>query len=247
MTRQRVLQTLLGLVISAGCLWLVLRDVPFEQVIPALRQAHFWWLAPALIALAVDVIIRAERWGVLLRPIATVSWKRLLSPTIIGYMGNALLPARLGEVLRATLLGSRSAGCRARRDAPERLDQRGVGQYRTRAHAGWDRHGGYIGRHGTARAASRLVDRGLGCGHRVMCGPSCGLSGAGGIPSDRDSLAPSLVWASAMGSPPVALGRSSAFGSGGAPQPSTDDPGVGVDCGDLGRECAGVLLGDPGV
>jgi uncharacterized membrane protein YbhN (UPF0104 family) len=104
-TRQRALQTILGLAISAGCLWLVLRDVPLAEVIPALRQAHFWWLAPALIALAVDVIIRAVRWGVLLRPIATISWKRLLSPTIIGYMGNALLPARLGEVLRATLLG----------------------------------------------------------------------------------------------------------------------------------------------
>ena len=80
MTRQRDLQTILGLAISAGCLWLVLRDVPFAEVVPALRQAHFWWLAPALIALAVDVIIRAVRWGVLLRPIATVSWKRLLSP-----------------------------------------------------------------------------------------------------------------------------------------------------------------------
>lgn len=105
MTRQRAFQTVLGLVISAACLWLVSREVPFAQVGPALKQAHFWWLVPALLALAVDVIIRAERWSVLLRPMAAISWRRLLSPTIIGYMGNAVLPARLGEVLRATLLG----------------------------------------------------------------------------------------------------------------------------------------------
>ena len=105
MTRQRVAQTILGIAISAVCLWLALRPVPFGQVGPALRQAHWGWLIPALLALAVDTVIRAERWSILLRPLATIPWTRLISPTVIGYMGNAVLPARLGEFLKVTLLG----------------------------------------------------------------------------------------------------------------------------------------------
>ena len=89
------------------------RRVPVAGVAPgAVRPggagaaAGPWgWLIPALLALAADTVIRAERWSVLLRPLASISWRRLISPTVIGYMGNAVLPARLGELLKVTLLG----------------------------------------------------------------------------------------------------------------------------------------------
>jgi len=105
MTWRRAAQTLLGVAISGVCLWLAVRQVPLDQVGTALRQARPMWLVLSLVALSLDVTTRAMRWAVLLRPIARVPWRRLLSPTVIGYMGNAVLPARLGEVLRAALLG----------------------------------------------------------------------------------------------------------------------------------------------
>ncbi len=105
MTWRRAARLSVGVVISGVCLWLAVRQAPLEQVGAALRQARLGFLLPALIALCLDVITRAMRWAILLRPVARVSWRQLLSPTIIGYMGNALLPARLGELLRATLLG----------------------------------------------------------------------------------------------------------------------------------------------
>ena len=50
-------------------------------------------------------IIRALRWGYFMEPIKKVHFSSLLSATFIGFMGNCILPARAGEVIRPVLLG----------------------------------------------------------------------------------------------------------------------------------------------
>lgn len=71
----------------------------------ALRQADYWFILPALVAYFAGVYLRAVRWHFLLRPVKAISSRRLFPVVVIGYMANDVLPARLGEVVRAYVLG----------------------------------------------------------------------------------------------------------------------------------------------
>ena len=85
-------------------LWYALRDLHLAEVWAALRDANFWWLIPGVAVYFVSVWFRAWRWGFLLRASKPVSANRLFPVVVIGYMGNDILPFRLGEVLRAYVL-----------------------------------------------------------------------------------------------------------------------------------------------
>ncbi len=95
---------IVGLLVSLFFLWLALRDLELDHVLAALRGASYGWLIPAVAVYFVSVWFRAWRWGFLLRSSKQVSANRLFSIVVIGYMGNDILPFRLGEVLRAYVL-----------------------------------------------------------------------------------------------------------------------------------------------
>ncbi len=95
---------LLGLAVSLLFLWLALRNLELDHVLAALRGANYWWLFPGVAVYFVSVWFRAWRWGFLLRGSKRVAATRLFPIVVIGYMGNDILPFRLGEVLRAYVL-----------------------------------------------------------------------------------------------------------------------------------------------
>ena len=57
--------------------------------------------------IVVDLLFRGLRWQRLLAPIHPVPYRRALGYLLIGYLANNLLPARLGELVRAHYLGDR--------------------------------------------------------------------------------------------------------------------------------------------
>lgn len=93
-----------GLLVSVALLWYSLGDLHLPQVWAALREANYWWLIPGVAIYFTSVWFRAYRWGFLLRGSKRVSANRLYPIVVIGYMGNDILPFRLGEVLRAYVL-----------------------------------------------------------------------------------------------------------------------------------------------
>jgi len=102
--RRRFFFIVIGLVVSLGFLWYALRDLHLEEVRAALRGAHYGWLLPGVVVYFISVWFRAWRWGFLLRASKRVSANRLFPVVVIGYMGNDILPFRLGELLRAYVL-----------------------------------------------------------------------------------------------------------------------------------------------
>ena len=97
-------QLWLGLIISAICLYIVLRRLQLDQVWVALRTARYWWIVPGVAVYFFAVWARTWRWHYLLRPMMPVSLPRLFPVVCIGYMGNNVYPARAGEVIRAYVL-----------------------------------------------------------------------------------------------------------------------------------------------
>lgn len=102
----------LGIAVSLAALYLAFRDADSGSLVAALRQANYLWLAPALGAYFVGVGVRALRWHYLLRPIKVIPNRRLFPLVVIGYMANDVLPARMGELVRAYML-SRKEGLSA--------------------------------------------------------------------------------------------------------------------------------------
>ncbi|GAB4422071.1 MAG: lysylphosphatidylglycerol synthase transmembrane domain-containing protein [Anaerolineales bacterium] len=72
-----------------------------------MRQADYIWLLPGVAMYFVAVWIRSWRWHYLIKPIKSVSTTKMFPIVSIGYMGNNVFPARIGEVLRAVFLKRR--------------------------------------------------------------------------------------------------------------------------------------------
>jgi hypothetical protein len=97
----------LGLVIGLVFLYLAFSGQDFSEIGHSLSQANYWWLIPALASYFAGVGVRAVRWHYLLGPIQKVPTRRLFPVVVIGYMANNVLPVRMGEVVRAYVLGRR--------------------------------------------------------------------------------------------------------------------------------------------
>lgn len=106
-------RALLGVTISVIALALVARSVDIEAAGEALRTADPRWVALLFVFLAVDILLRAVRWRVLLAPLAAVSFRDTLSSLLVGYLANNVLPARLGEIVRSHDLGERTGVSRS--------------------------------------------------------------------------------------------------------------------------------------
>lgn len=103
----------LGLVISAVALVLVFRSVDVAAAWETLKTAQPQWVLLLLAFVIADVLLRAVRWRVLLRPIAPIPTRTTLASLNVGYLANNVLPARLGEIVRAHDLGRRTTVSRS--------------------------------------------------------------------------------------------------------------------------------------
>lgn len=100
-------RTIIGLLVSALLLYLAFRKVDAGQLAESLARAEYIWLVPAFFLMLSSVVFRAMRWKYLLRPITDARFVHLFSASAIGLMANNLLPARLGEIARAWVIGEK--------------------------------------------------------------------------------------------------------------------------------------------
>jgi len=112
--RESRARTIAGVVVSVvaigGCVWWASRqDAPrFPDGV-----ANWGLLVAATLVYAVATLLRGGRWDAILRYIRVVHDRvDAYALTAVGYMGNTVLPARGGEVLRIFLLAERSHALR---------------------------------------------------------------------------------------------------------------------------------------
>jgi glycosyltransferase 2 family protein len=96
-----------GLFISAIFLFLAFRGVDLPHTWLILRNSNFSFLFLAIVITFFQFVIRAWRWRVLLKPVKETGFSNRLLSTLIGFAGNCIFPARLGEFIRANYLGQR--------------------------------------------------------------------------------------------------------------------------------------------
>ena len=97
-------QFFLGLTVSALFVWLALRNIDLQNAWWAIQTANYWWLIPSVAVYFLAVWGRAWRWHYLLRPLKRIPLSTIFPIVVVGYMGNNIYPARIGELLRAYVL-----------------------------------------------------------------------------------------------------------------------------------------------
>ena len=104
--RFALIQAIVSVVALAAVVWWASRQEAPE--LPSSRSA-IAWLAGATGLYVIATLLRCERWHRILQ-LTGVGAKRTDSYalTTVGYMGNNVLPARAGEMLRVVLLAKRS-------------------------------------------------------------------------------------------------------------------------------------------
>ena len=95
---------IVGLMVSIICSWLFVRKIEWSSLGVAFSEAKYIFIFPTIIIMFVSFYIRAIRWEVLLSPIKKVSVLNLFSVSMIGFMANNVLPARLGEIIRPIMI-----------------------------------------------------------------------------------------------------------------------------------------------
>jgi len=99
---------LIGVAISSLALWWVFRSIDLSKLKSAFLQADLILILSAIVIMLFGYLLRAMRWPLFFDQIAPSlkdSWKCL----IVGFFMNNVLPARIGEFVRAHL-GGRATG-----------------------------------------------------------------------------------------------------------------------------------------
>jgi uncharacterized protein (TIRG00374 family) len=97
----------LSLFVSVGFLAFFLYRTNFHEIADAFGGANYALAFAAVPLYFVGFWIRTIRWRLLLRPLVDIPTQRLYPVVLVGLMANNVLPARVGELVRAYLVGER--------------------------------------------------------------------------------------------------------------------------------------------
>lgn len=95
----------IGLLISAIFLYLSFRKVDIYRTWVLIRSSELRLIALVVIITFFQFIIRSWRWYILLETLKKTGFTNRLLSILIGFAANCILPARLGEFVRANYLG----------------------------------------------------------------------------------------------------------------------------------------------
>lgn len=97
-----------GFVITGVFIALLLWKTDVGELSTALARANYLWVALVVVCTLLSYVLRTIRWGRILQPTHQLPFTTLLPVLFIGFMANNVLPARVGELVRAYALGQKT-------------------------------------------------------------------------------------------------------------------------------------------
>lgn len=108
-TGGRHLWKVLASVLLAAVLFTIfLLTAPLGDVARTLGQVKPWWVVASVAVALATYVLRALRWGLILRPVGRAGAANLIGCTAAGFATSSILPARAGEIVRPLLLTART-------------------------------------------------------------------------------------------------------------------------------------------
>lgn len=95
---------LLGLAVSLVSAVVLAFVIDWREFGESLARVNYWYLIPAFACVVASCYCRALQWRYVLGGVRRLPHYPLFRITMIGFLANTVLPARLGEVVRAYML-----------------------------------------------------------------------------------------------------------------------------------------------
>lgn len=95
----------IGLILSVAFLYLAIHNVEWRDVFASWREARLDLLLFGVVLLVGSWFVSAVRWRILLLSVKRLRVRDTFAYITIGYLANTILPLRLGDVARASLIG----------------------------------------------------------------------------------------------------------------------------------------------
>lgn len=96
-----------GIGVSVVLVFFLFRGVDYHKLWEASSHANLYLWIPVFLIQYLLMLIRALRWQYLMKPLKEIGVGSLFSATTIGFMANNLLPARMGEFVRAYVISQK--------------------------------------------------------------------------------------------------------------------------------------------
>lgn len=94
----------IGIVISLVCLYFAFQGIDFNKLFVALGDINYLWLMVSSLLFLASYLVRVLRWQLLFSPLK-LRLGNVFHALNVGYFLSNILPARLGDVARAYLIG----------------------------------------------------------------------------------------------------------------------------------------------
>lgn len=108
MTLKKLLRLVPGLVLAIVFIWLILRQINFDELKRAFVGTTVSWLMAGLAAFCIGYACRIQRWCLMLkRDNPDLKWSQCAGPLLASFAANNVLPFRAGDVLRAFAFNAR--------------------------------------------------------------------------------------------------------------------------------------------
>lgn len=109
-----VVKRLIPVLVSAGLLYLVFKDIDLASMAASLVRVSPWAILASLGLMSLSLVCKAQRWRALLKALKpAVGFVNVFVSLCIGVFADHLLPAKAGEFVRAYLLGTKERMSRA--------------------------------------------------------------------------------------------------------------------------------------
>lgn len=99
-----VLRLVLTLVVSGVCLYFAARSIELEALRKEIGSVNWIFSIPAAVASVVALSLRSLRWHIVLVREKKFAFSNTFWANGMGYLGNSVLPARAGELIRSVVL-----------------------------------------------------------------------------------------------------------------------------------------------
>ena len=106
--RPHAIYWVISLSLAAVLLWYSLQGIEWARVWQIVKSARAGGVGLAMALMSSTLFLRAYRWRVLLQAEGNISIADAFWATSAGYLGNSVLPARAGEVVRTVMISRKS-------------------------------------------------------------------------------------------------------------------------------------------
>ncbi len=111
-SRGNTVKFLVGSLLSLAILVGIGLKVDLAAIHASFARVDYWWTVPMIATYIAGFVVRGVRSQLVLSGITTIDLAAATEGVFIGYMGNSVLPARAGELMRTFFVANSSATSR---------------------------------------------------------------------------------------------------------------------------------------